>query len=77
VPRLAAILVVVVCLMLGITVLSFRLGLEQGLSIALFPMVILAMTIERMSIVWEERGFGGDGSRRQWARCSWPSAATS
>ena len=57
VPRLAAILVVVVCLMLGITVLSFRLGLEQGLSIALFPMVILAMTIERMSIVWEERGF--------------------
>jgi hypothetical protein len=58
VPRLAAILVVVVCLMLGITVLSFRLGLEQGLSIALFPMVILAMTIERMSIVWEERGFG-------------------
>jgi hypothetical protein len=42
--------------MLGITVLSFRLGIEQGLSIALFPMVILAMTIERMSITWEERG---------------------
>ncbi len=57
VPRLAAILVVVVCLMLAVTVLSFRLGVEQGLSIALFPMVILAMTIERMSIVWEERGF--------------------
>lgn len=58
VPRLASILVVVVCLMLAITVLSFHLGIEQGLSIALFPMVILAMTIERMSIVWEERGFG-------------------
>ena len=57
VPRLAAILVVVVCLMLAITVLSYRLGVEEGLSIALFPMVILAMTIERMSIVWEERGF--------------------
>jgi hypothetical protein len=57
VPRLAAILVVVVCLMLAITVLSYRLGVEQGLSIALFPMVILTMTIERMSIVWEERGF--------------------
>ncbi len=57
VPRLAAILVVVVCLMLAITVLSYRLGIEQGLSIALFPMVILTMTIERMSIVWEERGF--------------------
>jgi hypothetical protein len=58
VPRLATLLVVVVCLMLAITVLSFRLGVEQGLSIALFPMVILAMTIERMSIVWEERGLG-------------------
>jgi hypothetical protein len=56
VPRLSSMLVVVVCLMLGITVLSFRLGIEQGLSIALFPMVILAMTIERMSITWEERG---------------------
>ncbi|MCG6943066.1 MAG: inactive transglutaminase family protein [Thiohalocapsa sp.] len=57
VPRLAAILVVVVCLMLSITLLSYRLGVEQGLSIALLPMVILTMTIERMSIVWEERGF--------------------
>jgi len=58
VPRLAVILVVVVCLMLAITLLSYRLGIEQGLSIALLPMVILTMTIERMSIVWEERGFG-------------------
>jgi hypothetical protein len=32
------------------------MGLPQGLSIALFPMVIITMTIERMSIVWEERG---------------------
>jgi hypothetical protein len=28
----------------------------MGLSVGLFPMVILTMTIERMSIVWEERG---------------------
>jgi len=56
VPRLASMLTVVVCLMLGVTLLSYRLGIEQGLSVALFPMVILAMTIERMSIVWEERG---------------------
>jgi len=35
---------------------THRLGFESGLSVALFPMVILAMTIERMSIVWEERG---------------------
>ena len=56
VPRLTCVLTVVVLLMAGISVLSHRLGLQPGLSIALFPMVIISMTIERMSIVWEERG---------------------
>jgi len=56
VPRLAAVLIVVVLLMAGISIISYQLGLERGLSIALFPMVILTMTIERMSIVWDERG---------------------
>lgn len=55
-PRLASVLVIVITLMLGVSLLSAKLGIEQGLSIALFPMVILTMTIERMSIVWEERG---------------------
>lgn len=56
VPRLACMLVVVIGLMVITSLLSERLGFTQGLSIALFPMVILTMTIERMSIVWEERG---------------------
>jgi len=56
VSRLAVMLTIVVLAMAGISVLSHRLGLERGLSVALFPMVIIAMTIERMSIVWEERG---------------------
>ena len=56
VPRLSAVLTIVIILMTVITVLSHKLGLEQGLSIALFPMVILAMTIERMSLIWEEHG---------------------
>ena len=56
VPRLTCVLTVVVLLMAGISVLSQRLDLQPGLSIALFPMVIISMTIERMSIVWEERG---------------------
>jgi hypothetical protein len=56
VPRLAAVLVVVILLMLIVSIVSNRLGIESGLSVALFPMVILTMTIERMSIVWEERG---------------------
>ena len=56
VPRLSAVLIVVVLLMLVISVISHQLGMETGLSVALFPMVIIAMTIERMSVVWEERG---------------------
>mgnify|MGYP001826890611 CR=1 FL=1 len=56
VPRLSAVLIVVVILMLMISLISHRMGMETGLSVALFPMVIIAMTIERMSVVWEERG---------------------
>lgn len=56
IPRLAAILVIVVILMLTISFTTSQLGLERLLSISLFPMVILAMTIERMSITWEESG---------------------
>lgn len=56
VPRLSAVLIVVVILMLLISLVSHRLGLDTGLSVALFPMVIIAMTIERMSVEWEERG---------------------
>ncbi len=58
VPRLTAVLIVVVLLMALVSVLSNRLGIEVGLSVALFPMVIMAMTIERMSVAWEERGGG-------------------
>ena len=56
VPRLSAVLIVVVVLMLFISLTSHRMGMDTGLSVALFPMVIIAMTIERMSVVWEERG---------------------
>jgi len=56
VPRLSAVLTIVIILMTFTTVFSHKLGFEQGLSIALFPMVILAMTIERMSLIWEEHG---------------------
>lgn len=56
VPRLAAILLVVIGLMAFLSVLTHKLGFAGGLSVALFPMVIITMTIERMSIVWDELG---------------------
>jgi len=56
VPRLASVLTVVVILMATVSIISHRLGIDIGLSVALFPMVILTMMIERMSVVWEETG---------------------
>lgn len=56
VPRIAAVLIFVLMLMAVLSVLTNALGFERGLSVALFPMVILAMTIERVSVLWDERG---------------------
>lgn len=56
VPRLASVLTLVVLLMAIVSLGLHKLDLESGISIALFPMVIMTMTIERMSLVWEEAG---------------------
>jgi hypothetical protein len=56
VPRVAACVVIVTLLMMLMTVTSYRMGIGGGLQITLFPMIILAWTIERMSIIWEEEG---------------------
>lgn len=56
VPRLAAVLTMVILLMMIMSIVTNHFGIESGLSIALFPMVIITMTIERMSVVWDERG---------------------
>ncbi|UJJ31386.1 osmotic stress tolerance membrane protein RloB [Halopseudomonas maritima] len=55
-PRLSIVLTFVVLLIAAISLFSHKLGLEKALSVSLFPMVILTMTIERLSITWEERG---------------------
>lgn len=66
VPRLTAVLAIVTLLMALIALVGNAAKIPLGLSISLFPLVILTMTIERMSIMWEEvgarealiRGFG-------------------
>jgi len=55
-PRLSVVLTFVVLLIASVSLASHGLGFENGLSVALFPMVILTMSIERLSITWEERG---------------------
>lgn len=62
VPRLASLLTIVVLLIAGLTILTFKLGINAGLSITLFPMIILTMMIERMALMTEE--FGGKEARK-------------
>lgn len=56
VPRVAACVVIVTLLMMVMTIFSYRMGFGSGVQITLFPMIIIAWTIERMSLIWEEEG---------------------
>ncbi|GAA5188235.1 inactive transglutaminase family protein [Ferrimonas gelatinilytica] len=56
ISRISAVVIVVLGIIAGFTLLAFNLGLTEGLTITFFPMIILAWTIERMSILWEEEG---------------------
>jgi len=56
VPRLAAILTATVLVVGLLAVVMQSLNINLGLSVSLFPIVILAMTIERASMMWEENG---------------------
>jgi uncharacterized protein with transglutaminase domain len=56
VPRIAVMLTVVVFILAISSLAAFGAGLERALSVALFPIVIMTMMIERMSVVWEESG---------------------
>jgi hypothetical protein len=58
VPRLASVLTIVVLLIAAMTMVTYKLGINAGLSITLFPMIILTMMIERMALTAEEFGAG-------------------
>ena len=56
VPRISAVVIVVILLFAGVSIASYKLGIEAGLTVTFFPMIIMAWTIERMSVLWEEDG---------------------
>lgn len=56
VPRIAACVIVVIAIMAFISIISSSLNLEFGRSVTFFPVIILAWTIERMFVQWEEAG---------------------
>lgn len=56
VARVSVVIICVIGLISLFSVLSFHAGIDIGLKMAFFPIIILAWTIERMSILWEENG---------------------
>ncbi len=56
VARITAVVIVVILLMAALSIVSYKFGFDQLLTVTFFPTIILAWTIERMSILWEEEG---------------------
>jgi hypothetical protein len=56
VSRISAVIIVVIFLMAALAIISYKAGVDQALTVTFFPTIILAWTIERMSILWEEQG---------------------
>ena len=56
VSRIATLIVMVIFLISAFSVIGYQMGYSTGMTITFFPMIIIAWTIERMSILWEEDG---------------------
>ena len=56
VPRISAVVVVVILLMQAISIGANLLELPDFMGVAFFPLIIIAWTIERASTTWEEDG---------------------
>jgi len=56
VSRISALIILVIFITAGLSIVGYQMGFNTGMTVTFFPMVIIAWTIERMSILWEEEG---------------------
>lgn len=56
VARIATIVVIVIFIIIFSSLFGYQLGFNTGMTVAFFPIIIIAWTIERMSILWEDEG---------------------
>ncbi|MDV2077704.1 inactive transglutaminase family protein [Marinobacter xestospongiae] len=56
VSRISALIILVIFITTGLSIVGYQMGFNTGMTVTFFPMIILAWTIERMSILWEEEG---------------------
>lgn len=57
VARISAVIITVIGIIGAISLITYKIGLTEGIKVTFFPMIILSWTIERMSILWEEEGY--------------------
>lgn len=58
VSRISALIILVIFITAALSIAGYHMGFNTGMTVTFFPMVIIAWTIERMSILWEEEGGG-------------------
>ena len=56
VSRISALIILVITITATMSIIGYQMGFNTGMTVTFFPMVIIAWTIERMSILWEEEG---------------------
>jgi hypothetical protein len=56
VARIATLIVLVIFIIAALSIIGYQMGYSTGMTITFFPIIIIAWTIERMSILWEEEG---------------------
>ena len=56
VSRISALIILVIAITATMSIIGYQMGFNTGMTVTFFPMVIIAWTIERMSILWEEEG---------------------
>lgn len=56
VARISTVIIVVIGIISCLAVVTYKMGLADGMKLTFFPMIIISWTIERLSIIWEEEG---------------------
>ncbi len=56
VARISTLVIIVVLIVIFLSLFGYRLGFNTGMTVTFFPIIIIAWTIERMSILWEDEG---------------------
>ncbi len=84
VARISTIVILVLMIIVFSSLFGYQIGLNSGMTVTFFPVIIIAWTIERMSILWEDQGprevvLQGGGSLLvaicAYQLMSWPTAA--